>query len=54
MDENVKAAIGAIEAAIYDEGPAPSVHRSIMHRHREEWPTLWAALDLLLEATNRA
>ncbi len=35
----------AVQEAITDEGPAPFYHRQIMKRHKEEWPTLWAALD---------
>lgn len=39
-----------IRQAIYNEGPAPSVHKGTMRRHRHEWPTLWLAIDALLQA----
>jgi hypothetical protein len=34
-----------IRNAIYDEGVNPQHHRSVMRRHRKEWPTLWEAID---------
>jgi hypothetical protein len=34
-----------IRNAIYDEGVNPQHHRSVMYRHRKEWPTLWKAID---------
>lgn len=42
--ESVEEVVRAIEI----EGPGPDLHQSIMARHREEWPTLWTALDSLL------
>ncbi len=34
----------AVQEAITNEGPHPSFHRKVMRKHKEEWPTLWAAL----------
>lgn len=42
-------AVDRIRRAIDDEGPDPVRHRRIMAKHRREWPTLWAALDELLD-----
>ena len=42
---------GAVEAvlkAIRNPGSHPAHHAKVMRAHREEWPTLWAALDELL------
>jgi hypothetical protein len=36
----------AVLEAIENEGPRPDIHREIMARHRKEWPTLWAALEV--------
>lgn len=44
-------AIDGIRRAITLEGPAPVLHRRIMRRHRNEWPTLWAHIDALLDVT---
>jgi len=41
--------IYVLRLAITLEGPAPGLHRKIMRKHRSEWPTLWAAIDRLLE-----
>lgn len=54
MNDDLKAAIHAIEAAIHDEGPEPRYHHKMMAKHRAEWPTLWRAIDALLAATKRA
>ena len=35
--------------AIEDEGLAPARHQEIMARHRREWPTLWAAIDKIVQ-----
>lgn len=43
-------AVAAIIKAIKDQGPLPLLHRRIMRLHRQEWPTLWQALDKLLDA----
>jgi len=39
---------GDLRSAITVAGPRPDIHRRIMRRHREEWPTLWKAIDNLL------
>jgi hypothetical protein len=43
------AAVEAVRAAIEDTGANPSWHAYTMAIHRAEWPTLWAALDHLVE-----
>ena len=35
----------AVREAITNEGSHPSFHRKVMRKHKEEWPTLWAALE---------
>lgn len=47
-------AIAAVVRAIRDPGPVPSYHYEVMRRHRQEWPSLWAALDALLRAGTEA
>lgn len=46
--------LAAIEVrrAIVNTGSHPGYHTTIMNRHRKEWPTLWRALDKLVEAVN--
>lgn len=39
-----------VKRAVVVPGPVPQHHRSIMSRHRAEWPTLWEAIDHLLGA----
>ena len=46
----VNALVPVLEAIVDDEGPHPELHRKVMAKHREEWPTLWAALDGLWAA----
>lgn len=46
----VNHAIERLRLAIEDEGPRPDLHRATLARHRAEWPTLWRAIDNLLEA----
>lgn len=46
--KTVEEALTMLRRAIEDEGPVPSYHRRIMRRHRDEWPTLWRAIDALL------
>lgn len=41
--------IDTVRRAITDEGPCPSYHRHIMDAQRFAWPTLWHALDDLME-----
>jgi hypothetical protein len=38
-----------LRAAINDFGPHPMRHLRIMDEHRKEWPTLWNAINRLLE-----
>ena len=44
----------AVVRAIKQEGPQPRYHREVMARHRNEWPTLWEALDELMRAYRTA
>lgn len=39
-----------VRRALRAEGRSPQWHRSLMARHRAEWPVLWAALDSLVAA----
>lgn len=39
-----------IRAALEDYGPYPAQHVSVMRRHRQEWPTLWVAIEELVRA----
>lgn len=41
-----------VRRALREEGRQPQWHRSLMARHRAEWPVLWAALDQLLAAVD--
>lgn len=41
--------IQAIHDAIKNEGISPHYHRRVMRKHRRQWPTLWRAIDNLLE-----
>lgn len=41
--------IAGIRDAIYDEGVQPRFHRSLMYKHRNQWPTLWKAIDDLIK-----
>lgn len=38
--------------ALNNEGPVPSHHRWMLNKHRQEWPRLWRAIDLIVEAKN--
>lgn len=38
----------ALVRAIQNPGPSPYWHRQVLHKHRREWPTLWAAIDEIL------
>lgn len=40
--------INEIVEAIKNKGPSPGYHNKIMNKHKKEWPTLWAALDNLV------
>lgn len=41
--------IEQLRHAVEDKGLRPDVHDAIMRRHRSEWPTLWAAIDRILD-----
>ena len=45
--------LAKLRAAIEDEGPNPEHHRDVMKLHRQQWPTLWAAIDELLGLARR-
>ncbi len=47
-------AIDQLRAAIEDKGPRPDWHDQVMARCRQEWPTLWAAIDALLVEWSQA
>ena len=49
-------AAGDLQKAINNPGVNPRYHHQLMARHRAEWPTLWAAIDLLarIEAAREA
>lgn len=40
--------------AITNEGESPKFHRSVMKKHRSEWPTLWNRIDKIIAATKSA
>lgn len=46
-------AAAQVRQAIKDEGVNPRYHRDTMHRHRDEWPSLWSALDELVKVARR-
>lgn len=35
--------------AILTPGRSPAFHQDMMRRHRQEWPTLWRAIDKIVE-----
>jgi hypothetical protein len=41
-----------IEKAVKDAGIVPKYHHHVMKKHRDEWPTLWKAIDRMLSALN--
>ena len=49
-EDGITKEVESVVRAIRDEGPVPGYHREVMVRHRREWPTLWNALDDLLDA----
>jgi len=51
--DGVSAPVLEVVRAIRIQGPAPSHHQAVMRKHRSEWPTLWRALDRLLEEVDR-
>jgi hypothetical protein len=40
--------------AITNEGESPKFHRSVMKKHRSEWPTLWGRIDKIMAAIKSA
>lgn len=42
-------AVEQLRAAILNPGPVPRHHYAVLNRHRQEWPTLWRAIDALLK-----
>lgn len=53
-EEKIEKGLTDLLAAIQDSGSHPVAHREIVRRHREEWPTLWRAIDDLLNARTMA
>lgn len=47
-DAGLLADMSELRDAVRDPGPHPDYHRSVMERHRREWPTLWQAIDRLI------
>lgn len=39
-----------VVAAVELAGPHPEYHATVVARHRQEWPTLWQAIDELIGA----
>jgi hypothetical protein len=39
-----------VHRAIANVGPVPQYHAHVMRKHRSEWPTLWKALDKILDS----
>lgn len=44
-------AVKQVRTAVEDEGNHPYHHRKVLREHRRQWPSLWEALDRLLEVT---
>jgi hypothetical protein len=38
-----------VRRAVLDKEQTPGFHNLVMGQHRQEWPTLWAAIDNALE-----
>jgi hypothetical protein len=51
-DEAVNA-VAEVVAAIRNPGPRPDYHRWVMETHRDQWPSLWQALDRLLAGLSK-
>lgn len=49
-EKNHPTPVEQLARAVYDKGRMPIYHDTVMARHRKEWPTLWAAIDRLLES----
>ena len=52
-DEEALEAIRRLKKAIENEGSNAAYHRLVAETHRKQWPTLWAAIDELLELEAR-
>jgi hypothetical protein len=52
MAREFESAAWDVVAAIKISGKAPAYHRSVMERHRAQWPALWRALDQLVKVTD--
>ena len=48
--DKTDAAIRALHETIMNPGRSVDYHFEVLHRHRREWPMLWEAIDLLLDA----
>jgi len=46
-------AVNGLREALENAGANPVHHRLTMQRHRQEWPTLWAAIDKVLGAATK-
>lgn len=47
-NERYRSIFKDIEKAVNDAGLVPKYHHHVMKKHRDEWPTLWKAIDRLL------
>lgn len=45
VPSELHAACIELAGAVLDVGPNPNHHQAVMARHRQEWPTLWRAID---------
>lgn len=45
--------LSELRQAIEDHGPVPAIHMRQMHRLKNEWPTLWRAIQHLLYPSTR-
>lgn len=48
----LREAVSALLEALENAGANPAHHRLTMQRHRQEWPTLWAAIYQVLGAAH--
>ena len=52
QNDEMRDAIYDIIAAIEDKGAVPQYHNHVMRKHKEEWPTLWKAINKAIKAYN--
>lgn len=52
--DTYKSILLELEKAIKDAGVVPKYHHHVMKKHRDEWPTLWKALDRMLSVLNQS